>query len=146
MRDHSMVFISVTRLRIRSWRFIFAFAVHTLRSRQQVRKAPGFLTGALLNDRDMTFWTMTVWDSQQNMRAFMTRGAHQRAMPHLLNWCDEASVVHWTQLEATLPSWTEANAHMRANGRASKVRYPSPQHATLSYRAPRITAGALIRR
>jgi hypothetical protein len=31
------------------------------------------------------------------MRAFMLSGAHQRAMPKLFNWCDEASVVHWNQ-------------------------------------------------
>ena len=140
-----MVFISVTRLRIRSWRFILSFAVHALRSRQQVRKARGFMTGALLNDRDRTFWTMTMWDSQQNMHAFMTSGAHKRVMPYLLDWCDEASIVHWTQPDATLPSWAEADARMRENGRASKVLHPSPQHATLSYRAPRITTGALIR-
>ncbi|QNI36959.1 DUF3291 domain-containing protein [Edaphobacter albus] len=141
-----MAFVSVTRLRVRSLRFIPSFAVHTLRSRQQVRKALGFVTGALLTDRNMTFWTMTVWDSQESMRAFMTSGAHKRVMPYLLNWCDEASVVHFTQPDETLPSWAEADAHMRENGRASKVLHPSPQHATLNYRAPRITAGALIRR
>src|SRR5437016_2945001 len=108
-----MVFVSVTRLRIRSVRFMPSFGLHAFRSRWQVRKAPGFVTGALLSDQCWTFWTMTVWESQESMRAFMTSGAHKLVMPHLLNWCDEASVVHWTQPEATLPSWTEADAHMR---------------------------------
>jgi hypothetical protein len=78
------------------------------------------------------------------MRAFMTRGAHKSAMPHLLHWCDEASVAHWTQSDATLPSWTEADRRMRERGRASKVLHPSPQHATLNYRAPRTTTGGTI--
>ena len=80
------------------------------------------------------------------MRQFMTTGSHKRVMPHLLHWCDEASVAHWEQQETDLLSWMEADKRMREGGRASKVRNPSPQHATLDYRAPRITGGGTIRR
>jgi len=135
----SMVFVSLTRLRIRSVRFVPGFFLYALSSERQVRKAQGFMNGALLPDQSWTFWTMTAWDSEQSMRAFMTSGAHKQAMPHLLHWCDEASVAHWTQPDAALPAWTEADARMQESGRASKVNHPSPQHATLSYRAPRIT-------
>ncbi|MBS1799948.1 MAG: DUF3291 domain-containing protein [Acidobacteria bacterium] len=140
-----MAFVSVTRLRIRSVRFMPAFVVYAFRSRQQAREAPGFVTGALLHDREMTFWTMTIWDAQESMRGFMTSGAHKQVMPRLLNWCDEASVVHWSQPEATLPSWAAADARMRATGRPSKVLHPSPRHASLSYREPRTAAGAIIK-
>ena len=140
------IFVSLTRLRLRSFRFIPLFMIHAFRSVRQVKKAPGFLYGALLNDRSWTFWTMTAWDSQENMRQFMTTGSHKRVMPHLLHWCDEASVAHWEQQETDLPSWMEADKRMREGGRASKVRNPSPQHATLDYRAPRITGGGTIRR
>ncbi|MGC2401823.1 MAG: DUF3291 domain-containing protein [Acidobacteriaceae bacterium] len=139
-----MVFVSLTRLKIRSFRFVPLFAVDALRSVVQVRKSSGFRGGALLTDRDWTFWTMTTWDSQENMRAFMNSGAHKHAMPHLLNWCDEASVAHWTQGDASLPSWTEASEKMRQFGRPSKVRNPSPQHANLDFRAPRSTATLTI--
>ena len=141
-----MIFVSLTRLRLRSFRFVPLFFAHAIHSVSQVKKAPGFLHGALLNDRSWTFWTMTAWDSQENMRQFMTTGAHKSAMPHLLHWCDEASVAHWEQQDASLPSWMEADQRMRESGRASKVRNPSPQHATLNYRAPRTAAGGAIRR
>ncbi len=141
-----MVFVSLTRLRVRSIRFVPFFAVHTLRARSQVSKAPGFQTGALLADRRWTFWTMTAWDSQESMRQYMTTGDHKRAMPHLLHWCDEASVAHWSQPETALPSWTEADQRMRESGRVSKVNHPSPQHASLSYEAPRTTRGGTIQR
>jgi heme-degrading monooxygenase HmoA len=141
-----MIFISLTRLRVRSIRFVPLFVAHAVRSVGQARKAPGFQSGALLADRSWTFWTMTAWDSQESMRAYMTTGSHKRAMPHLLDWCDEASVADWTQSETALPSWTEADRKMREVGRVSKVRHPSPQQASLSYRTPRTTATATIRR
>ena len=141
-----MIFVSLTRLRVRSFRFVPLFVLHTFRSVRQVKKAPGFQRGALLADRSWTFWTMTAWDAHESMRQFMTTGSHSRAMPHLLDWCDEASVAHWSQPETALPSWTEADKRMREGGRASKVRNPSPDHATLSFRTPRTTANATIRR
>jgi heme-degrading monooxygenase HmoA len=140
-----MPFVSVTRLRLRSVRFLPFFAAYTLRSLSQVKKAPGFRGGSLLPDRSWTFWTMTTWDDQESMRRFMTSGSHRAAMPHLLDWCDEASVVHWNQPENALPSWSDADRRMRKSGRASKVRFPSAAHATLSYRTPRVTGGGLIR-
>lgn len=139
-----MPFISVTRLRVRSVRFLPSFAMDFLRTRRQVRTARGFQGGSLLADRAWTFWTMTAWDSKESMRRYMTAGPHRAAMPRLLEWCDEASVVHWDQPEEMLPSWTEAERRMRESGRPSKVRNPSPQHATLSFRAPRtVTAGPI---
>ncbi len=140
-----MPFFSVTRLRIRSARFLPFFAIHTFRSLAQVKRAPGFKSGSLLIDRSRTFWTMTAWDSQDSMRRYMIKGSHRAAMPHLLEWCDEASVVHWDQQENGLPAWNEADRRMRESGRASKVKFPSSCHATLIYRSPRVTTIAPIR-
>ncbi len=141
-----MPWISVTRLRLRSIRFLPLFAFQTLRSIEQVKHAAGFQGGSLLPDRRWTFWTLTAWDSEASMRAYMLAGSHRAAMPHLMHWCDEASVAHWHQAEATLPGWAEADRRMRSSGRASKVRFPSVSHASLSYRAPRsLFAGGPIR-
>ncbi len=140
-----MVFVSLTRLKLRSIRFLPAFAFHTSRSLSQVKRASGFLDGGLLPERGWIFWTMTAWDSEESMRRFMTAGAHKKAMPRLLNWCDEASVAHWTQPDAALPSWEEAGRRMRATGRASKVKNPSARHASLNFESPRASAGTRIR-
>ncbi|ODP38677.1 DUF3291 domain-containing protein [Sphingomonas turrisvirgatae] len=137
-----MAFISITRLRVRSLRFMPAFFFHTIRTQRQVCRADGFLDGALLADRKHTYWTMTLWRDAAAMRAYMTSGAHLKAMPKLLHWCDEASIVHWETPDARLPDWQEADTRMRKQGRASKVRHPGPHHPTLAYDAPR-TAGAV---
>ena len=141
-----MPFLSLTRLRIRSLRFLPFFAVHTLRSVAQIRKSPGYLQGALLADRRFTFWTLTAWNSQESMRQYILSGAHKQAMPHLLHWCDEASVAHWDQPDPTLPNWPEAGHRMRTTGRPSKVLHPSPNHATLTYATPRTTLSGPISR
>jgi hypothetical protein len=139
-----MPFISVTRLRLRSLRFLPGFAVYTSRSLQQVKRATGFHGGAVLADRSWTFWTMTAWESEEDMRRYMISGSHKAAMPRLMHWCDEASVVHWSQPETALPSWNAADERMRREGRPSKVRHPSHSHENLTYRSPRTTLGGPI--
>jgi hypothetical protein len=135
-------FISVTRLRIRSPLFMPGFAWLAFRSVEQTRRAAGFLGGRLLPDADRTFWTLTAWTDAEAMRAFMTAGPHRAAMPRLVDWCDEASVAHWTQDSDALPDWAEADARMRREGRPSRLRKPGPHHQDLSFAPPRTTASA----
>jgi hypothetical protein len=101
------------RLRVRSVRFLHCWVPHPQVARQ-VQRAPGFLHGVLLADREWTLWTMTAWDSEESMRPYMTTGHHKKAMPHLMQWCDEASVAHWNQEDAAMPSWEETDRRMGA--------------------------------
>src|SRR5688572_14064609 len=87
-----MAFVSVTRLRIRSVRFLPHFFWLTFLSVRQARRSAGNLRVDLLRDAHNTYWTLTAWDSEASMQGFMMSGAHRRAMPKLLEWCDEASV------------------------------------------------------
>ena len=85
------MFASVTRLRVRSVVYLPAFLWQTLLSQRQVLRAPGFFGGKLLIDVRRTFWTLTVWESDRTMKAFRGTGSHAKVMPHLVEWCDEAS-------------------------------------------------------
>lgn len=123
-----MPFVSITRLRVRSWRFLPGFFYQTLVSALQARSAEGNLNLDLLRDAHSTYWTRTVWTSEQAMKSFMISGAHRKAMSHLLNWCDEASVVHWTQDSSDPPTWFEAHAKLLQIGRPSKVLHPTEAH------------------
>ena len=138
------MFVSLTRLRIRSWRFMPLFALDTMQALGQVRRAAGFVTGKLLPDREFAFWTLTGWDSRESMRAYMVSGPHAKAMPKLMEWCDEGSVAHWDQDGMELPTWEEADRRMRESRRVSKVKYPSEGHAGLRYREPRTSRSAPI--
>ena len=132
-----MPFVSVTRLRVRSIFFLPQFIVHAMRSSRQAQRAPGFLGGRLMRDSRDAFWTVTVWRDAKAMDAYRTTGAHRAAMPKLLHWCDEASVVHWMQDSNDVPLWIEAHERMVKDGRPSKVNHPSPNHSSHKIPAPR---------
>ena len=124
-----MPVVSVTRLRVRSWFYLPAFIIRSLRIARQAKSAPGNLEVRLLNDRRNTFWTTTCWESEAAMRAFMLASPHGPAMRKLLEWCDEAALVHWSQPGPELPAWTEAHQRLQGEGRRSKVNHPSEAHA-----------------
>ena len=120
------VIVSVTRLRLRSWRHVAGFARHTAASLGQAVVATGFVDGRLLAGPRLTFWTVTRWSSDEAMRRWRSAGAHGRAMPFLVEWCDEASVARWEQHDgAPFPTWQDCGRRMAGKGRASRVRQPS---------------------
>lgn len=123
-----MPLVSITRLRLRSTRYVVPFLWYALRSRWQAQAASGNL-GAVVRRARGAFWTLSVWQDQAAMRAFMLGGAHRSAMARLRPWCDEASLAHWQQQAATLPSWAEAEQRLARDGRISAVAHPSPAHA-----------------
>jgi Domain of unknown function (DUF3291) len=132
-----MALISVTRLRVRSVFYLLQFFWHTFKVQRQAKSAPGMLGGRLILEAHLVFWTATVWESEAAMRAFRSSGAHMRAMPKLLDWCDEASYVHWEQESAELPSWAEAHRRMVTEGKLSKVKNPSAAQTAKKFPQPR---------
>jgi hypothetical protein len=135
-----MPLVSITRLRVRSWLFLPQFFVYALRSARQASRASGNRAARLLRDRHRVFWTATLWAAESDMKQFMVAGVHGRAMRKLLEWCDEAALVHWTQEHDSLPTWPEAHARLQNEGRRSKVNHPSPAH--LAHRFPEPTSSS----
>jgi hypothetical protein len=131
-----MAFISVTRLRVRSALYLPEFLWDTFHSVRQAERTSGFLGGRLLVNAGRVFWTLTAWQDDSAMNAFRTGGAHRKTMPKLLDWCDEAAVVHWAQDSTEIPLWPVAQQYMAETGRLSKVNHPSPAHASQQIPAP----------
>lgn len=121
-----MVFVSVTRLRLRGLRWFFGFGIRTWRARAQLKRAEGFLGGYIGSGGKLTFWTVSVWRDEAAMKAYRDAGHHQKAMAFLITGCDEAAVAHWSADEA--PSAEEAAARI-TTGRLTRLKHPSPAHA-----------------
>lgn len=131
-----MPVVSVTRLRVRSWRFLPGFAWFAFRSGREASNADGNIAAQVMNDRHRTFWTATIWATEAAMKNFMLAGAHREAMHKLLDWCDEAALVRWTQEGSELPTWPEAHHRLQTEGRRSKVDHPSAAHVAYQVPAP----------
>ncbi len=130
------MFISVTRLRVRSFAYLPQFLWHSIKSARQAERARGFLGGRLLINPKSVYWTLTAWDGEATMNDFRTTAAHRTAMPKLLSFCDEASVVHWNQETPELPSWEESHRRMVKEGRLSKVNHPSARQLANQFPSP----------
>jgi len=121
-----MVLVSVTRLRVRSFRFVLPFIWYALRSTLQAKGSPGNIRVRLRKTKRFAFWTLTLWESDSAMRAFRVAAPHRDAMRKLPYWCDEASYANWNQDDSVMPSWKEAAEKLSVSGEISKVLYPSP--------------------
>jgi heme-degrading monooxygenase HmoA len=120
-----MPLASITRLRLRSWRFVPGFVWYAARSQRQARRAAGCLGVTTRSTGSLTFWTLSVWCSEHDMADFRKAPPHRDAMRRLAHWCDEAAVTHWTQDDESLPEWTAATAHLRERPRWVRVDHPS---------------------
>ena len=132
-----MPIISITRLRVRSWRYLPSFFLRTVRIAFKARKADGNLAVRMLRDRN-TYWTSTSWSSDAAVKAFMHAKPHGPAMRTLLESCDEAGLVHWTQYGPELPSWKDAHRRLVQEGRPSKVNHPTAAHTAHRFPAPTV--------
>lgn len=72
------------------------------------------------------------------MKSFMLAQPHGQVMRRLLEWCDEAALVHWEQESDGKPDWQEAHRRLQEDGRRSKVNHPSPAHESFQIRLPAV--------
>jgi hypothetical protein len=135
-----MPFVSITRLRVRRWRYLPQFLVQSIRAARQAKRAAGSLAVSILRDADRAFWTRTVWSDEVAMRPFMQSGVHRRVMARLPEWCNEAALVHWVQDDKEPPSWAEAHRRLELEGRRSRVNHPTAAQRRFEIREPRTSA------
>ncbi len=128
-----MPFVSITRLKVKSFFYLLPFMRANERSAKQLVKTAGLLQGKELIDKGLTFWTLTLWSDDGQMKAFRNSNAHRQAMQKLPYCCSEASYFHWNQEEFTLPDWTTASEKLIGKGKITKVRNPSPRQITNNF-------------
>jgi hypothetical protein len=107
-----------------------------MRIARQAKRADGNIAVRVLSDRQNAFWTATGWSSENAMKSFMRATPHGPVMRKLLEWCDEAALVHWEQPTSELPSWQEAHVRIQNQGRSSKVNHPSPAQTAFAIPSP----------
>jgi len=117
--------VSVTRLRLRSWRFLPAFIWAAQCSIRQAQNTNGNTGVYTRKTSGLAFWTLSLWRDESAMAAFRAAPPHRDAMPRLAHWCDEAAVAHWQQDDEKTPDWPAAAQRLSAAGRILRVDHPS---------------------
>ena len=113
-----MPFVTITRLRVRRWRYVPQFLVQSIRAARQAKRSAGSISVSVLRDADRAFWTRTVWR-------------------------DEVA-VRWVQDRDEPPSWAEAHRRLQGEGQRSRVSYPSEAQRRFEIREPRASAGLVL--
>jgi hypothetical protein len=125
--------ISLTRLRLRHPRFFPRFIWYAAASLKQARRAPGCVFAQVRATGGLTFWTLSAWQSEAAMKAYMVSGAHLKAMPGLRRWCDEAATARWAGTPGCFANahalWSEGERRLAAEGRFHHVDHPSPDQS-----------------
>ncbi|MFC7370273.1 hypothetical protein ACFQPF_01095 [Fictibacillus iocasae] len=82
------------------------FVFHTIRSIIQAKKAKGILHSSYISEGWITYWTLTVWESEQHMKEYRNKGSHRSAMKNSRRIADELEKVNYVGLD--FPSWETA--------------------------------------
>ncbi|HYB71010.1 MAG TPA: DUF3291 domain-containing protein [Candidatus Bathyarchaeia archaeon] len=77
---------------------------------RQLRRSPGLVAYSLYTVLTAArFWTLSVWDSESALQAFVHASPHVESMRALIPHMGQTRFVRWTVPGAALPiSWDEA--------------------------------------
>ena len=107
------MYVSITGLKVKGWRQWPRFAWHAVRSLRQARQAPGNL-GAEVRTVDGVQHTLTLWQSREAMRRYLTSGAHLQAIRDFRKVGSGRTCGYEAE---TRPTWAEALAYWHEHGR-----------------------------
>ena len=106
-------YVSITGLRLNSWRHWPRFAWHASRSMRQARAAEGCeMAGARFIGG--MFYTVSLWQSERAMKRFLYQGAHGKAARDFDNFATGLTAGYAAD---AAPSWDEVPAVLRERGR-----------------------------
>src|SRR5437899_6730910 len=113
MSDERELVCSATYLRVRGPWVLPGFLLQTWRVVRAARRTPGSVSVRLLGLPPLPFfWTVTVWESQEAMDAFVATEPHRLAMAAMSRW---GSVGRFTRFTSTRrPGWRRALRELRA--------------------------------
>jgi hypothetical protein len=101
-----MVHVSITGLRLRSALHLPTFWWHAIGSMRQAKAAPGLIQ-ADARRIDGIHHTLTIWESEAAMRAYLASGPHLSAMKAFRRIATGRTIGYAAE---TAPAWDEARS------------------------------------
>jgi heme-degrading monooxygenase HmoA len=109
-----MVYVSITGLKLKSIIDAPVFWWHAVRSLGQARSAPGLISAEALQINGIHH-TLTVWETEAAMRAYLITGAHLAAMKAFHGIATGRTIGFLTE---SAPGWDEVHAIWVRRGNA----------------------------
>jgi hypothetical protein len=101
--------VMASRLELRRRRDVPAFLLASLRLRRAFRGATGSIgLGLAAQPWSRTFWTLSTWTTQADLRAYSASPLHRAVMRRFRRAMAGATFVEWTHAELAPPTWEEA--------------------------------------
>lgn len=105
------VTVVATRLKLRNWRQLRRFFRVNGEIKRQLKRTPGLIGYWLAVDfLRLRFSTLSVWEDDRAVDAFVTTGAHQEAIAVFdeIAVRDQSGFVRWVTADPRQPTWEEA--------------------------------------
>lgn len=133
-----MAVMVATRFTVRRRRDLPRFLAGSMAAGRQARRSPGFVGGRLrVEPRGGAFWTLTAWESGQDMVAFRDSGVHAVLVPKLTGWAGEAVFGVWNCPGHAVPEWDEVGRRVAEHPNFASLDDPSPAHLARRFDPPR---------
>lgn len=135
-----MPLLSMTRFKLKSYRLLPKVLRENKGIIEQLQISSGFIAGKTLIDPQLGLWTTTLWESEADMHAFYTSGAHRLIMPKLAEYACEAVATHIETDSQRLPSWEFVHDQLSKRGTFSlALKETTPDHDNKYIAPPKIT-------
>lgn len=106
-------YVSITGLKPKSFWTLFSFWRHAIPSKIQADSAPGILFSGVHKINGIQH-TLTAWESKEHMKAYISTGAHAKAMKLFRRIATGKTLGFDSD---RLPSWDEVHEIWRTQGR-----------------------------
>ena len=109
--------ITITSIRLKSWWHFFQLSFHGLKISRQLKQQKGFIK---LKNTGFGYlhFTMSAWESEEDVKRFYREGAHLAAMKQASNIATETRT--FTYQAEKLQGWKEAKQLLVEKGKVLK--------------------------
>lgn len=105
-------------LPLRSYGSVLPFIYYTMQIIKQIDSAPGSVGYSLLaRPMEKKFWTLSAWETEDALQAFVQQPPHMRIMVALSPHMKKTDFLRWAVRGSKLPlNWDDALARFRVAG------------------------------
>ena len=125
-KANNLMFAITTRNKLRSRRFAASMIWAWWRIRRQLARTPGMLAYTTGMASMTEFFTLTLWEKEIDMMAFMSSDDHRDMMWNVRHWSDSFWSMRWKPSADSQGIWNGLAFNLEAQEHIEKANYVGP--------------------